>query len=575
MFKLLFAVLLSLVSLSVAQAQQGEVRVVDEEGVAVDQFEGMWHTADNGYSLWTRQQNGVWKDFFGSRENVTDVIIRAKGFASRVQRFEGPSLRELRDGKTTIVLKRGKEVTIEAQHLASPIPKDFVMESFFPEFAWRVHMMWQPINFTGQKKPDWNMLNVQQVDDSHFTVRVAEYTGEFCLAFQHPGWLQFCEFGPFQAHEAASKRLQLPMPAPAKIQVTFDPRAPEKERGYQSANCTVYWKPDDSGTVYIVNDPRVPLEANTPVTFADLGPGRYLVDVRTTPKGDAPSSSTTDIHPGKFFERETVTLRSGQSADVAFAWVPFDPQAFRGTAHSKIKVTNGDGTIPAGREIKVSWFDGHYGSLVAFQGPLPDTGIIHLSYVSAVKHRSAAGFGPYRISIAGEQLGFFTLKDTQDVQPLQFTVSPKAGDIAPDIELIEATSEQRRKLSDYRGQVVLLEFWSTSCGPCQPAMQKLTELAADMPAPWVDKVVLLSLSTDHEFEKLRRHIASRGWNKMSHFRGTRGDDEYFSDAEKAYVVHGIPHAILIDQQGKVRWRGHPSLSSEGQTVNDRINALLK
>ncbi len=571
MFKPLCAVLVSLVSVVVVDAADISVRVVDERGSAVGEFETMWHTPDHGYSNWTRRRNGLWKDHIGKIDGVVDLVVRAPGFASRVQRFEGESLRE---GEGEIVLERGQEIVIEARHLASPIPEDFLMESFFSEFVERVHTMWQPVNLRG-KKADWNMLNVQKVDESHFAVRVSKQTGEFFLAFQHPGWLQFCEFGPFTADEVAAKGLALSMPAPAKIRVTFDPRAAKRDRQFQSANCSVFWVPNDSSVIYYVSDGALSIDEDNPVTIDDLGPGKYMVDVRTVPKGEPKSTVRDTIDRGRFFDRERVTLESGRSADVAFAWAPFDPKAFRGAANSEIRVINGDGTIPAGRTIEVSWFDGHYGSLEVFKGPLPDTGIIRLNGVSAAQHRSPAPFGPYSISIDDERLGFFSLKQTADLQQLSFTVSPQVGDIAPDIELLAIGSEKRRKLSEYRGQVVLLEFWSTGCGPCQPAMQKLSDLARKMPAPWAGKVTLLSLSTDHDVEKLRTHIASRGWKGMPHFQSIRQDGEYFSDAEKAYVVHGIPHAILIDQQGTVRWRGHPTVPTEGKTVNDRISELLK
>jgi len=575
MFKSLYGVLLSLVSAAGVHAADISVRVVDEKGIAVDEFETMWHTANNGNSNWTRQRNGVCKDHIGKIDGVLDLIVRAPGFASRVQRYEGESLRALRDGEAKIVLERGKEVTIEALNLASPIPEDFLIESFFPDFAWRVRMMWQPVNLRGEKEPDWNMLNVQKVDDRHFAVRVSKHTGDFFLAFHHPGWLRFCEFGPFTADEVAAKGMALPMPAPAKIRVTFDPRIAEKDRPFQSAKCSVYWVPDDSGSIYYATEHGVPFDEDNAVTIADLAPGKYRIDVRTVPKDETKSTAERAIDPGRFFDSERVTLASGQSADVAFAWAPFDPQAYRGAAKSEITVVNGDGTVPAGRTIEVSWFDGHYGSLEVFKGPLPDTGIIRLSGVSAARHRSPAPFGPYSISIDEEHLGFFNLKETGDLQQVSFTVSPQAGDIAPDFELIAIGSEKRQKLSEYRGKVVLLEFWSTGCGPCQPAMQELSDLATKRPVSWIGKVALISLSTDHDLQKLRTHIASRGWNGMPHFQSIRKDGEYFSDAQKAYVVYGIPHAILIDRHGTVRWRGHPTVPTEGKTVNDRINELLK
>ena len=49
------------------------------------------------------------------------------------------------------------------------------------------------------------------------------------------------------------------------------------------------------------------------------------------------------------------------------------------------------------------------------------------------------------------------------------------GQVAPDFALKSSTGENLR-LSEYRGDVVMINFWATWCGPCRQEMPLLDEL---------------------------------------------------------------------------------------------------
>jgi peroxiredoxin len=101
------------------------------------------------------------------------------------------------------------------------------------------------------------------------------------------------------------------------------------------------------------------------------------------------------------------------------------------------------------------------------------------------------------------------------------------------------------ELSSMRGKVVLLDFWSTACGPCIreiPSIQKAAE-------HYKDNVILWGLSmdqSDHDRKWLVQHQQS--------FPTLADVDYVVSDL---YKVHGIPAAVVISRKGQIvnYWEG--------------------
>ncbi len=113
--------------------------------------------------------------------------------------------------------------------------------------------------------------------------------------------------------------------------------------------------------------------------------------------------------------------------------------------------------------------------------------------------------------------------------------------VAPDFALKDADGKTVH-LSDYKGKVVLLDFWATWCGPCRIEIPWFT----DMERKRKDKgfEVLGVAMDDNGWEDVKPFLAEMKVN----YRVVIGDDP----TTQAYGgVDSLPTTFLIDKQGKI------------------------
>ncbi len=117
------------------------------------------------------------------------------------------------------------------------------------------------------------------------------------------------------------------------------------------------------------------------------------------------------------------------------------------------------------------------------------------------------------------------------------------GVSAPDIEMVDLANTRSERLSGYTNKIIILEFWATWCGPCQPKMADLQTYYDKYP-DWKDQVVLVAASVEEDKAALTKHLKAKGWFRTHNvWVGT--------DAKRAYHVDAIPTAYVIDRQGKI------------------------
>jgi thiol-disulfide isomerase/thioredoxin len=394
------------------------------------------------------------------------------------------------------------------------------------------------------------------------------------VAIHVPGFLQCFEAGPFTLASFKQGVLEIDVPRPASLDLRFDP-ATARADALPFKGVTLEVMRQLHGNTYLEVKTDVADSIKHALKLTDLAPGQYLVSVRTRARPESKQAPGTEINPGTYYEQKKLTVAAGASERVSFGYTPFDPNAFRGKRSAVLRLRMPDGTPARGRQVSVSFFDGHHGSLPVFSGRVPASGEVRLEGLTD-RVFSSEPERPYTVSVDNRRVGQFGFTTDQAPPEFEFHLAPQAGNMAPDVELLRMSTGKPVRLSSLRGKIVCLEFWATWCGPCQPAMSKLNGLEAEQGAAWKGRVAIVPVSIDAEQGLVRPHALRRGWTHLEHFwTGEKTGVEFDSPAARAFVVNGVPEAILIGADGRILWRGHPVEKAGTQCLESRINEALK
>ena len=155
-----------------------------------------------------------------------------------------------------------------------------------------------------------------------------------------------------------------------------------------------------------------------------------------------------------------------------------------------------------------------------------------------------------------------TPQKTESLESLKAKINAWVGKPAPDFQVEDLKGEEI-SLKDYRGQVVLLDFWATWCGPClaeMPKVKKTYENYKDQ------KFQIIGISSDKSKPPLEAYVEKEGLGWIHTWDENR-------KLKNLYGIIGIPTAFLIDGEGVIRktnLRGHLLETAVAELVKENL-----
>jgi len=138
------------------------------------------------------------------------------------------------------------------------------------------------------------------------------------------------------------------------------------------------------------------------------------------------------------------------------------------------------------------------------------------------------------------------------------------GQQAPDFALKSSTGENLR-LSEYRGDVVMINFWATWCGPCRQEMPLLDELHSRYERVGFK---LLGVNIDDDPRRAMQMIDELGVTFPVLFDSSK-------DVSKLYEVNAMPVTVIVDREGNVRHVHHGYKPGYEEKYLTEVRSLLR
>ena len=137
------------------------------------------------------------------------------------------------------------------------------------------------------------------------------------------------------------------------------------------------------------------------------------------------------------------------------------------------------------------------------------------------------------------------------------------GKVAPEFSFPTPDGKKKLGPQDFKGKILVLDFWASWCGPCRKENPHLVEIYKK----YKDKdLLMISVSMDTDEKAWRKAVKEDGleWIQACDLQGADGK------AVRAYRVTGIPHIFVLDGNNKIIGE-----KLKGQELDDLLAKYLK
>jgi peroxiredoxin len=142
--------------------------------------------------------------------------------------------------------------------------------------------------------------------------------------------------------------------------------------------------------------------------------------------------------------------------------------------------------------------------------------------------------------------------------------SPQEGFLAPDFTLSDLAGASFT-LSDFKGEVVLVNIWATWCGPCRreiPSLERLYQARENK------GLEILAVSVDKTAPSKVASFAAQYRMSFPVLLDPRGD------VANRYWARAIPSSFLVDRKGVIRWTVRGTREWDDAQALAKIDQLL-